>query len=69
MEKQAVEGKWALDAHYVKGLRAMKEAAQTWGDKEEYYIKAAVRFGDEFSGWGGFGPLDAEGVVHGAGGQ
>jgi len=69
VEKQAVEGKWALDAHYVKGLRAMKEAAQTWGDKEEYYIKAAVRFGEEFSGWGGFGPLDAEGVVHGAGGQ
>lgn len=69
VEKQAVESKWALDAHYVKGLRAMKEAAQTWGDKEEYYIKAAVRFGEEFSGWGGFGPLDTEGVVHGAGGQ
>ena len=68
VDKQAVEGTWALDAHYVKGLRAMKEAAQTWGDKEEYFVKAAVRFGEEFDGWGGFGPLDAEGVMHGASG-
>lgn len=69
VDKQAVEGKWALDAHYVKGLRAMKEAAQTWGDEERYFVKAAVRFGEEFDGWGGFGPLDAEGVMHGPGGR
>lgn len=69
VDKQAVESKCALDAHYVKGLRAMKEAAQIWGDKEEYFIKASVRFGEEFDGWGGFGPLDAEEVVHAAGGQ
>ena len=54
VDKQAGEGKWSLDAHYVKGLRAMKEAAQTWGDSEQYYLKAACRFGVEFDGWGGF---------------
>ena len=69
VDKQAVEGKWALDAHYVKGLRAIKEAAQTWGDKEEFYIKAAVKFGDDFDNWGGFGPLDTEGMFYGTTGQ
>lgn len=47
--------KHGTDAHYVKGLRAMKVAAETWGDKDEFYLKAAVRFADEFNGWGGFG--------------
>ena len=59
VNKQALGGKSSLDAHYVKGLRAMKEAAQTWGDNEQYYMKAACRFGDEFDGWGGFGPMDS----------
>ncbi len=59
VDKQAVAGKWSLDAHFVKGLRAMKEAAQTWGDSEKYYLKAACKLGEEFDGWGGFGPLEA----------
>ena len=54
VDKQAVEGKHAQDAHYVKALRAIKEAAQTWGDDAGYFIKAAVKFGEEFDGWGGF---------------
>ncbi|KAI4135786.1 MAG: hypothetical protein LQ347_000375 [Umbilicaria vellea] len=54
IDKQALEGQWALDAHFVKGLRAMKEAAKTWGDKDTFFLKAAVKFGDEFNGWGGF---------------
>lgn len=61
VDKQAVEGKCSLDAHFVKGLRAMKEAAQTWGDSEQYYLKAACRLGGEFDGWGGFGPVEAGG--------
>lgn len=61
VDKQAVEGKWSLDAHFVKALRAMKEAAQTWGDGEQYYLKAACRLGVEFDGWGGFGPSEAGG--------
>ena len=64
VDKHAIEGKWALDAHYVKALRAMKEAAQTWGDENEFYLKAAIKFGQEFDGWGGFGPLDAEAAQH-----
>lgn len=55
VDKQAVEGEHALDAHYVKALRAMKTAADTWGDVNEFYLKAAVRFAEEFDGWGGFG--------------
>lgn len=58
MNKQALEGKWSLDAHFVKGLRAMKVAAETWGDAEQYYLKAACKLGDEFHGWGGFGQLE-----------
>ena len=61
VDEQAVEGKWSLDAHYVKGLRAMKEAAETWGDSQQYYLKAACRLGGEFDGWGGFEPLEAGG--------
>ena len=59
VDKQAVEGQWSLDAHFVKGLRAMKVAAQTWGDSEKYYLKAACKLGVEFDGWGGFGPLNS----------
>ncbi|KAL6720684.1 hypothetical protein ACLMJK_002609 [Lecanora helva] len=58
-EKQAVECKWALDAHFVKAVRAMKVAAETWGDTEQYYLKAACKFADEFDGWGGFGRVAA----------
>ena len=61
VDKEAVGGKRSRDAHFVKGLRAMKEAAQTWGDSEQYYLKAACRFGGEFDGWGGFGPLEVGG--------
>ncbi|RDI89515.1 hypothetical protein Vi05172_g756 [Venturia inaequalis] len=53
--KTALTGKYSLDAHYVKALRAMKEAAGTWADSDEFFLKAAVKFADEFSGWGGFG--------------
>ena len=59
LDKQAVEGYHSLDAHFVKALRAMKEAAQIWGDGEQLYLKAACRLAEQFDGWGGFGPLEA----------
>lgn len=53
----AVNGPHAQDAHYVKGCRAMMNAAETWGDKDEIYLKAAVKFATDFDGWGGFGAM------------
>jgi hypothetical protein len=32
----------------------MQEAAKTWGDEDEYFLKAAVKLSEEFNGWGGF---------------
>ncbi|RAK96192.1 questin oxidase family protein [Aspergillus ibericus CBS 121593] len=52
--KQAVKGEYSTDTHYVKALRAFRECADTWGDAESFYLKAAVKFGEEFNGWGGF---------------
>ena len=51
IDQHAVRGKFSLDAHWVKGLRAMKEAAKLWGDENQYYLKAACRFDEEFGGW------------------
>ena len=53
VEERALNGPSSLDAHYIKGLRAMREAANTWGDAENFYLRAAVRFAEDFSGWGG----------------
>jgi hypothetical protein len=32
----------------------MKEADALWGKKDGWYLKAAVKFADEFTGWTGF---------------
>lgn len=56
--QKAVEGKWRTDAHFVKALRSMHEASRTWGDANQFYLKAAVKVAEEFDGWGGFGPRD-----------
>ena len=32
-------------------LRAIREAAFTWGDVHEQYLSAAVKFADDFDGW------------------
>ena len=47
---KALHGKHKFDAHFVKGCRAMLEAERTWGGQEEYWLKAAVKFADEFPG-------------------
>ena len=62
INQQAIGSRWATDAHYVKALRAMEVAASTWGDQSTFYIRAAVKFGEGFQGWGGFGPLGEEGM-------
>lgn len=52
--EKAVKGEHSTDSHYVKAIRAMREMASTWGDHDEFFLKAAVKFAEEFSGWGGF---------------
>lgn len=51
VEDKALNSRWATDAHFVKAVRAMKEAARTWGDVHERYLASAVRFVDDFAGW------------------
>ncbi|KAK3394031.1 hypothetical protein B0H63DRAFT_459775 [Podospora didyma] len=51
VENRALDSEWAMDAHYVKAIRAMKEAARTWGDVHERYLASAVRFAGDFEGW------------------
>jgi hypothetical protein len=58
VDSHALSSKWSLDAHYVKACRAMKEAAETWGDADHFFLKAAVKFAGEFRGWGGFSATD-----------
>ncbi|KAK3199363.1 hypothetical protein Dsin_022778 [Dipteronia sinensis] len=53
-EDLALNGKHKFDAHYVKAIRAIKEAAAVWGDDERWFVRAAVKFAGEFPGWGGF---------------
>jgi hypothetical protein len=48
---RAVNSQWATDAHFVKAIRAMKEAANTWGDDDRRYLASAVMFADNFNGW------------------
>lgn len=51
--KQAVKGEYSTDAHYVKALRCLKQSSSTWGNHDEFYLKAAVKFAAGFNGWGG----------------
>ena len=61
VETEAIEGIWACDAHFVKAIRAMREMAKTWDDKDMFFLKAAVKFADNFQGWGGFSPSEEAG--------
>ncbi len=61
---KAIKGKYRTDAHYVKALRSMHEASKTWGDANQFYLKAAVKMGEEFDGWGGFGPRETDMQEH-----
>ena len=54
VEGKAIKGEFSMDAHYVKAIRSIREAGEVWGDKDDFYLKAACRFADECDGWGGF---------------
>lgn len=61
MEK-TLKHKWALDDHFFKVVRALKAFAETYGEKDGYYLKAAIKYITEFDGWEGFG-LGVEGFL------
>ncbi|KAK3113019.1 hypothetical protein LTR53_010108 [Teratosphaeriaceae sp. CCFEE 6253] len=65
----ALKGRYRTDAHFVKALRSMHEAGKTWGDANQFYLKAAVKFAEEFEGWGGFGPADSALATEEGGGR
>lgn len=57
--KSALENKWGLDDHFFKVVRGIKSFRDLYGEKDGFYLKAAVKFVSEFNGWEGFG----EGVM------
>ena len=54
VRNEALQGKWAKDVHFVKAVRALKGAAETWGDSNEFFLKAAVKYSATFNNWTGF---------------
>ncbi|KAI1917093.1 hypothetical protein LOZ39_003550 [Ophidiomyces ophidiicola] len=42
-----------ISMHYTKSLRTLIEAGKTWKYHDGYYLRAAVKFIDEFKGWSG----------------
>ncbi|KAJ5904846.1 uncharacterized protein N7473_001762 [Penicillium subrubescens] len=51
----ALPDKWALDAHFFKVIRAPKAFEETFGRKDDFYLKAAIKYVTEFRGWKGHG--------------
>ncbi|RKF77406.1 putative mgs207 protein [Golovinomyces cichoracearum] len=51
VQHRGISGSWATDADYVKIIRAMREAASTWGDNRQQYLAATARLTDDFDGW------------------
>jgi hypothetical protein len=60
----ALASKWALDAHFFKVVRAPKVFEETFGRKNDFYLKASVKYVTEFRNWRGFGD-GVSGVVPG----
>ena len=52
---ETLEHRWFRDSHFFKVVRAPKEFEETYGKKDGFYLKAAVKFLAEFDGWEGFG--------------
>lgn len=48
--KQALRSPHATNSRFVEGLHALKEIGGTWKESGDYYLKAAVKFADEFKG-------------------
>jgi len=55
VSENSVASEWSLDCHYIKVVRALKVGSELYSEKNEWHLKAAVKFMDEFHGWVGFG--------------
>ena len=55
VRQTALAHKWILDNHFFKAVRAPKAFAEIFGEKDDFYLKAAIKFLTEFRGWEGFG--------------
>lgn len=55
VKKTAAAHPGRFDVHFFKVVRAPMAFKKTFGDKNNFYLKAAVKFLDEFQGWTGFG--------------
>ncbi|CAG8239065.1 unnamed protein product [Penicillium salamii] len=53
VSQQAVSGPYSTDPSFVQATRSLKQQAETWGDHDRFFLKAAVRFVTEFEGWRG----------------
>ncbi|EFR02171.1 MGS207 protein [Nannizzia gypsea CBS 118893] len=51
VDTQALTGDMATLAHYIKPLRTLKEAAKTWTDEDDFFLRAAVKFIETFDGF------------------
>jgi hypothetical protein len=53
---------WLKDSHFFKVVRAPMAFEETYGKKDNFYLKASAKFVAEFDGWEGFG-LGVEGFL------
>jgi hypothetical protein len=55
VRKTATNHPGRFDVHFFKAVRAPIAFKDTFGEKDGFYLKAAVKFLDEYRGWTGFG--------------
>ncbi|CAG8034931.1 unnamed protein product [Penicillium olsonii] len=55
VHQEALNHRWAKDSHFFKVVRAPQVFEQTFGPKNNHYLKASIKFLAEFDGWQGFG--------------
>ncbi|KAF7156275.1 hypothetical protein CNMCM5623_009668 [Aspergillus felis] len=59
---KALGHQWLKDSHFFKVVRAPMAFEETYGKKDNFYLKASAKFIAEFDGWEGFG-LGVEGFL------
>jgi hypothetical protein len=55
VKKTGITHPGRFDVHFFKVVRAPIAFKDTYGEKDGFYLKAAIKFLDEYRGWTGFG--------------